>query len=233
MRRSQTRPRKGTCNHPSDNSRTHEVSTTYTLCVAALTKKVRETQARTRGGSAKASIQADRPQISHVTAATPRYRSAILTQDEWGDTMIKAKGAHVSQPSRAAITRSAWLTGACTALALVAGMALGGPPASAADTIAVERAAYRDCGYGKRGLQITAVQARSVTCTVAWDVVAGGMKNVIARWDNGWFQELLVSGRSRSFTYEGWRCTVRAVHREGYSLTCTSGSARIRSGTGA
>lgn len=119
------------------------------------------------------------------------------------------------------------------AIALAIGMfmatltALAGPPGASA------RTDLTICGYGKRGLQLTSVAAHKLPCTTAWDVVAGSMKTVMARWDGGWLQELYRSGRGRSFNYGGWRCTVRATSHEGYSLKCKSGAAKIVSGTGA
>lgn len=112
-------------------------------------------------------------------------------------------------------------------LLVVTLIALAGPPAASA------RTDLTDCGYGKRGLPLTSVAAHRLPCTTAWDVVAGSMKTVMARWDGGWFQELYQSRRGRSFNYDGWRCTVRATSHEGYSLKCKSGVAKIVSGTGA
>ena len=118
-------------------------------------------------------------------------------------------------------------------MAAMLALAVGVTPAVAAVEFPSGPRALQDCGYGKRGLQLTAVSAKGVSCNTAWDIISGAIRNVIANWEQGWFQDLYQSGDSRRFNYSGYKCTVRAVSHEGFRLTCTSGWKKIVSGTGA
>jgi len=95
------------------------------------------------------------------------------------------------------------------------------------------RESLMDCGYGERGLQITAVWSRGVSCSRSWDVVSRVHREILASWDGDWFQDLYKDSKRRSFRMSGWRCSVRVVSHKGFRMVCSDGHRKIRDYTGA
>jgi len=77
--------------------------------------------------------------------------------------------------------RSTWTAVTATTLALAVGVA----PAIAAVESPSGTRVFEDCGYGKRGLQLTAVSAKGVPCNTAWDIIYGAMRDVMAKLGAG------------------------------------------------